>query len=80
MSDKPSAFERAVVAAHDAYARTGFDFRADQGFPNAIRAAHPILVGAALRDVAEELDQAGLRQAGQVVLRLAAKHEKGASE
>jgi hypothetical protein len=33
-----------------------------------------------LRDAAAELDELGLRQAGQVVLRLAAKHEKGASE
>jgi hypothetical protein len=32
-------------------------------------------VAAALRDAAAELDELGLRQAGQVVLRLAAKRE-----
>jgi hypothetical protein len=44
-----------------------------------ILAARPS-AASVLRDAAAELDELGLRQAGRVVLRLAAKHEKGASE
>jgi biotin carboxylase len=45
-----------------------------------IAAVTPHIAASVLRDAAEELEHAGLRQAGLVVLRLAAKHEKGASE
>jgi hypothetical protein len=38
-------------------------------------AAFPLIAAAVLRDVAAELDELGLCQAGRVVLRLADKHE-----
>jgi hypothetical protein len=40
-----------------------------------VAAAYPLVAASVLRDAAEELEHAGLCQAGRVVLRLAAKHE-----